>query len=279
MVDSRFLIATLLLVLLPVMLAAVWAIAIEPDLLMERRITVEPVDWPGGWEPLRIAVVSDLHVGAPHVKLDKLETVVDRVNALGADLIVLLGDFVFPDMPWGRVVGIDVIARHLGRLQAPLGVISVLGNHDWYFGGESVRKELESAGIIVLENGAVARTIGEGRIWVAGVADQLTRHPDPVETVAVAPEGEPVILLTHDPGVFSDVPDRVALILAGHTHGGQVSIPFFGALMTYSRAPRRHAYGLVREAGKLMYVTSGVGTSIIPLRFNIPPEIVLITLR
>lgn len=279
MLNPRHLFRLLRWLGIAAVLAGIWGTMIEPGLLMIREVAVNSGNWPDGRGPLRIAVVSDLHVGAPSVELDNVDEVVEAVNALEPQLVVLLGDFVFPDMSWGQFVEPDLIAERLSRLEAPLGVVAVLGNHDWWYDGVKVRGALERAGITVLENEAVSREDATGRFWVAGVADEITGDPDPVGVVARIPEGEPIVLLTHDPAVFPDVPRRVALILAGHTHGGQIRLPFVGALTTMSRAPVRHAYGLVQEDGGTMYVTSGVGTSILPVRFNMPPEVVLITLR
>jgi uncharacterized protein len=277
--DPRHLFRFLRLLGIAVVAAGIWGTVIEPGLLMIREVAVDSGNWPDGRNPLRIAVISDLHVGAPSVKLDNVDEMIDGINALDPQLIVLLGDFVFPEMPWGQFVEPGLIADRLRRLEAPLGVVAVLGNHDWLYDGAKVRKALERVGIIVLENDAVSMEDATGRFWVAGVADEISRSPNPVGTVADIPADEPIILLSHDPAVFSDIPRRVALTLAGHTHGGQIHLPFVGPLTTMSRAPLRHAHGLVHEDGKTMYVTSGIGTSILPVRFNMPPEIVLITLR
>jgi hypothetical protein len=129
----------------------------------------------------------------------------------------------------------------------------------------------------VLEEEAV--TAGAGfPYWIAGLADATTRLPDPAGTVGRIAPPAPVIAIAHDPAVFAEMPDRVVLTLAAHTHGGQVYLPLVGALVTPSRAPRRWAYGHIREDGRNLVVTGGIGTSILPLRFNMPPEILLVTL-
>jgi predicted MPP superfamily phosphohydrolase len=114
--------------------------------------------------------------------------------------------------------------------------------------------------------------------WIAGIADEGTRAPNPVLTVFRIPPGDPVIAIAHDPAVFFDMPDRVALTLAAHLHGGQIYLPFIGALRTPGRAPRAWAYGRTVDHGRDLVVTSGIGTSIIPVRFNMPPEILVVTL-
>jgi len=257
---------------------ATWAFGIEPGLLTVRTVEVVSPLWPGGRPPLRIAVIGDLHSGAPHTGLDKINEVVDRINALKPDLILLLGDYVIHGVVWGRFVSPERTADRLKRLRARHGVFAVLGNHDWWLDGPRVEKALTQAGIPVLENQALPVDLPSGRVWLAGIADDTTRDPQPARTLARLPSGEPVIVFTHDPAIFPDVPARAVLTLASHTHGGQVFLPWVGALISPGRAPLRHAYGLIRELGKTMYVTSGIGTSILPIRFNMPPEIALIRL-
>jgi uncharacterized protein len=150
----------------------------------------------------------------------------------------------------------------------------VLGNHDWKRGGDAIWRELEAAGITVLENRAVER----GALWVAGLADMRMRRPDVEAALAEVPDGEPVILLSHDPDQFPRVPDRVALTVAGHTHGGQVAIPLLRRPAIPSFYGERYASGHVVEGGRHLYVSSGLGTSGLPLRALAPPEIVVLEL-
>jgi predicted MPP superfamily phosphohydrolase len=115
-------------------------------------------------------------------------------------------------------------------------------------------------------------------VWVAGVGDLWTRDVDFGSALRAVPEGEPVVLLTHNPDVFPGVPARVALTLAGHTHGGQVALPLVGRPIVPSKYGQRYAYGLVIEEGRALFVSPGIGTSIIPVRFRVPPEISMVTL-
>lgn len=258
--------------------AAVWGFLVEPGWVRLRQVAIASERWPAGRPPLRIAVLGDLHVGAPHMDLAALDRVVARVNALGPDLVVLLGDYVIHGVPFGRFVEPAATARSLAALEARHGVFAVLGNHDWWYDGLAIRRVLEDAGIVVLDNQARAVDLPAGRLWLAGLADDTTRRPDAAGTLEAIPQSEPVIVLAHDPVVFFDVPPRAAVTLAAHMHGGQVYLPLIGALITPGRAPRRFAYGHIREAGKQLYVTAGLGTSILPVRFNMPPEIALVTL-
>ena len=255
----------------------VWSTLVEPNLLRVRDLGLRSPKWPAAQPALRIALMADLHTGAPHATLDKLGPLVRRINAEEPDVVLLAGDFI-QGVLFGRTVEPEPIARELGGLTAKHGVFAVLGNHDWDTDGPRMWRALEGAGITVLENKAAALQLPGGRAWIAGIADDTTRTPNPAGVVGRLPADEPVIALTHDPAVFPEMPRRVAVTFAGHTHGGQVALPGFGALVNFSRAPLRHSYGLIEESGKHMYVTSGIGTSLLPIRFNMPPEIVIFTL-
>ena len=265
----------LLILAAVVSLPPLWGVAVEPALLRETLLERRVGEWPAGQLPIRVAFLTDLHVGAPHMGLARLEAIVDRVTEARPDLVLLGGDYVVQGVVGGRFVPPEDIARVLGRLRAPLGVIAVLGNHDWWLDGQRVRRALQANGIRVLENEAVPA----GPLWVSGLADDTTRRPDAAAALAPVPHQAPVLMLMHDPANFFDMPRPVTLMLAGHTHGGQVRLPGLGALLVPGRAPRRHAYGLIEEWGQAMYVSAGLGTSILPVRFMAPPEIVLLTLR
>ena len=258
--------------------AGAWGFLVEPRLVRQRELRLESKRWPGHCRELRIAVLGDFQVGAPWFKIKHLDRVVARVNAMRPDLVVLLGDYVIEGVLFGRFVEPQDIAKSLSKLEAPFGVYSVLGNHDWWHDGEEIWRELEGAGITVLENESVPVDLPEGRIWVAGLADESTRSPCIDTTFGPVPEDEPVIALAHDPVTFFDIPERTVVTFAGHTHGGQVSLPWVGTPYRFGGISRRMMYGLVEEGGKHMYVTSGLGTSAVPMRINMPPEFALITL-
>ena len=250
---------------------AAWAWVIEPRRLVVRRIEVEIEGWTA---PLTIACVSDLHAGAPQVQDKRIRRVVQRLQELDADLVAVLGDLVDPRHRGARRVPPHVVAARLSRLRAPLGVLVVLGNHDWIGEGEWMLRALQAARLTVLEDEALQLANG---VWVAGLADARARAPDVSRAVAEPPLHEPLLVLSHDPDLFPLLPDRPLLCLCGHTHGGQVNIPFLRELATPSRHGFRYGRGLVREGRRTLFVTSGVGTSRWPVRFLRPPEVVLLT--
>ena len=167
----------------------------------------------------------------------------------------------------------------LKDLKAPLGGYAVLGNHDWYFDGERVRKAFETDGIRVLENESAELRDGNQSLALVGLADAWTRPQDINGTIANAPPGLPVIVITHNPDSFAQLPAGVSLLLAAHTHGGQVNLPIVGRLVVPSSYGQKYAAGHVEENGKHLFVTTGIGTSILPLRFRVPPEIAILTIR
>lgn len=238
------------------------------------------MELPGWRSDLRIAVLSDLHVGSPHIGLDKLRRIVEKTNAEHPALTVLLGDFVIGGpggggrgLPGGTFIEPEPIAQELKKLHAPLGVFAVLGNHDWWYDGDRVGRALTEVGIPVLENRAVR--LGHA-FWLGGIADLWTREPDIAGTLQQVTSDDPVVLITHNPDIFPEVPARVSLTLAAHTHGGQVDLPLFGRVVTTSKLG--YTAGEFVVGGRHLFVTTGIGTSIMPVRLGVPPEIVILTL-
>ena len=217
-------------------------------------------------------MIADLHTGSAHVPLSKVARVVERVNQERPDLVALVGDYADAR---AEVDPLELGAA-LGRLEAPLGVVAVLGNHDWVVGGRAMAEALRRTGIVVLENDALE--LGRG-LWVGGVADASRREPDLPATFVGVPDGAPVVLLSHDPDVFPHVPRRVSLTLSGHTHGAQVNIPVVREHAIPSRFGARYAGGVFEEDGRILFVSRGVGTGRLPVRFLAPPEVALLELR
>jgi len=258
-----------------VVVLLVWAFWWEPGRLVVRDVPLELPGWTR--PPLRVALIADLHVGSPRNGIKQLRRLIDRVNELEPEMILLAGDLVIGDMFGGEFVPPEEIGAELARLEAPHGVFAVLGNHDRWLSAERVTAALNAAGVTVVENRAVRVDVGDG-IWVAGASDVWTGHPDLQRALSDVGDADPVLLLTHNPDLFPDVPPRVALTVAGHTHGGQVILPFVGRAITPSRFGERYAVGHIVEDGRHLFVTTGVGTSRLGVRFRVPPEVVLLEL-
>jgi predicted MPP superfamily phosphohydrolase len=256
-----------------------WAFWIEPARLTTQHVTLQVPRWRPEHRNLKVAVLTDLHVGSPHTGIEKLKQVVAQTNNEHPDLVVILGDLVIQGVVGGRFVEPEPIAEVLRGLQAPLGVIAVLGNHDWWYDGARIERALREAGIVVLENKAHIIHHSGKSFWVVGIADLWTRKPDIDGSLRQAESDDPVIVITHNPDIFPEIQSRVSLTLAGHTHGGQVNLPLVGRLVVPSRYKQRYAMGHIVEDGRHLFVAGGIGTSILPVRFRVPPEVVIITLQ
>ena len=261
-----------------VMVLTVWGFVIEPNRLVVNEVSLPITEVDARFGNLKVALISDLHVGSPWVDLKKLHDVVAKTNAVKPDLILLAGDFVAESVIGGHFLDAESIAAELGNLSAPLGTFAVLGNHDWVYDGKRVTTALTSVGIHVIENGAVRINRDGKHIWLLGIADAWTRKPDFSKALAEVTDDAPVMAFTHNPDIFPNAPQRVLLMLAGHTHGGQVNLPFVGRLVVPSKYNQRYAIGHVIENGRHLYVSPGVGTSIFPVRFRVPPEITVLYL-
>ncbi len=269
-----------------------YAFAFEPALQLKvTSYSVAPPSWPVGLT-LRAVVLADIHACEPWMPAARVRAIAELANALEPDIFFLLGDFsgghsilsgpVMPD-EWGEALSI---------LRAPLGAYAVLGNHDWLHGplpnmpadgAVGVRNALVSANIRVLENDAV-RLAKHGRpFWVAGLGDQLAGPEggrkgvaDLPGTLALIADSAPVLMLAHEPFIFRQMPDRVALTLSGHTHGGQINLPFAETRTT--RFFRDLVYGHIVQNNRNLIVSGGLGTSHAPVRFLRPPELVTVTI-
>jgi predicted MPP superfamily phosphohydrolase len=276
---------------------ATYGFGIEPVLrLRVARYNITPPQWPAGFQ-LKIAAIADLHACDPWMSLNHIQAIVERANALGADIIVMLGDYVAGHRHVTRTIPAGEWAPVLAGLKAPLGVHAVLGNHDYWDdktvqregqGPTVARRALEAAGIPVYENDVVRLTKAGRPFWIAGLGDQLAYLParrfrpvrrigvdDLTATLAKVTDDAPVILLAHEPDVAMRVPSRVALQLSGHTHGGQVRL-FGWSPVVPSRYGNRLAYGHTRTNCDVV-ISGGLGCSIMPFRLGVPPEIVLVT--
>jgi hypothetical protein len=264
----------------------IYAGAIEPRGLVVTRYAPAPRNWPAD-RKLSITVIADLHAGGPDMQLGHVRRIIDTASTLQSDIVLLLGDFTawynFATTP----VPDELWAAELARLKPPLGTWAILGNHDWWHHLEGVRRALAAAQIPILENDAVLLGAEGRRFWLAGIGDQLAiqlghghyRGVDDLPlTLSRIKTDDPVLLMVHEPDIFPHVPERVALTFAGHTHGGQVRLPLIWPKFVPSRYGARFAYGHIVERERHLIVSGGLGTSIIPARLGVPPEIVHIEL-
>jgi hypothetical protein len=274
-----------------------YASAVEAGMRLElTSYDVAPPNWPADLA-LKIAVIADIHACEPWMPAERIGTIVDLANAQKPDLTVLLGDFSGRQHFVSRYLPPGEWAEQLARLEAPLGVHAILGNHDWWSAalptdspddGHSMRKALRGAHISLLENRAVALSHNGRPFWLVGLGDQLAHRLGPhvvrgdddlSRALREINDDAPAILLAHEPFVFPRVPDRIALTLCGHTHGGQVRLPFVGAPFVPTWGDiKPYAYGLYGEGDRRLIVSGGLGTSHLPVRFLCPPEVVVVNL-
>lgn len=254
-------IAIALAILLPIVLIAGFGWREAQCDPVVRRATVGLPNWPDGARPISLLLISDTHVSWPSMTPARLQRIVAELNALHPDAILIAGDMVSEQLLGVKTDTRESIAP-LGKLRAPLGVYAVLGNHDHRRGVAPIRRALRRTPIRLLENEAVR----VGPVTLGGMDDPVTDHADIEGTVwRMAEMGGPQIVLAHGTSPFDWLPKGVTLMLAGHTHCGQI------------RPVRHEPCGIVRKAGRTMIVGAGISTSILPLRIGAPPDVWLIT--
>jgi predicted MPP superfamily phosphohydrolase len=269
---------------------------IEPTYrLRVAEYRLRPPNWPAE-RALTIAAIGDIHANEPFMPLDRVQQVVDATNALRPDVVVLLGDYPGHGKFIRHVIPAAETAQVLKGLRAPHGVHTILGEHDWWEdpiaqrfrrGPPRMARVLADAGLSVLHNAAVKTGFRGQGFWVAGCGSlwafdqgegQYLGANDLGRTLAGVTDRDPVILLCHEPDIFPQVPaNRVVLTICGHTHGGQLRIGGWSPLVASAHG-NRYAYGHVVEDGKHLVVSGGLGTSYLPFRMGVPPEITLIRL-
>jgi uncharacterized protein len=254
----------------------VWGFWWEPASLKVNEECLA-IDWPLE-RPLRAAVLTDLHVGSPYNGVSKLAEVVRRTNEAEPDLVLILGDLVIQGVLGGKFVPPETAAAELGKLKSHAGVFGVLGNHDRWLSASRVERALSSAGVEILEDRSVRVVTPAGPIWLAGVSDFMTARHDVRAALSGITKDAPVLVITHNPDVFPQLTDGINLAIAGHTHGGQLRLPLLGSPIVPSLYGQRFAAGHIVEGNRHLYVATGVGTSIIPVRFGVPPAISVLTL-
>lgn len=252
---------------------AYWSAVADP---VVREAEIGLPGWPEGAPPVRIVLISDLHVSAPDNPPERIGRIVAQINALRPDLVLIAGDFLSDKYFATHLYGPAETAAPLAGLRARFGVLAVLGNHDHWLDAAAMRRALTRVGVRVLANEAVRA----GPLVIGGLDDAFTgRNDDRATLAAMRRLPGARILLSHSPDPFATLPGDVALMLAGHTHCGQVRLPFIGALKTMSAYGQRYACGRIRENGRDLIVTAGLGTSGLPLRLGAVPDLWLIRVR
>lgn len=269
----------ILALLLAIAASAGYAYFIEPSRLTVDRVELKVPNSSGAINGLKIVAISDIHGGSNNVTEAKLRKIVETANSQNPDLIVLLGDYV--SQTEGKSsplkMPVETIAENLKGFKAKYGVYGVIGNHDWWYDDRRVTAEFEKAGIKILENETVPIKIGDETVWLWGIEDYWRARRVPIEnSFANIPDKKNIIAITHNPDSLLKAPREISIMLAGHSHGGQVYIPFYGR-KNFS-GDQRFVHGHAEVDGKHVFVTAGIGTSIVSFRFFTPPEITVVTL-
>ncbi len=251
---------------------AFYSYYIEPNRLIVHEENLKVPNWSANLDRFKIVAISDIYGGAHFITEEKIRRIVELANAQNSDLIVLLGDFVSQTQGRGSDLKMpsEIIAENLKNLTAKYGVYAIIGNHDWWYDEKKVRRELEAAKIKVLENEVAAIQVNGETVNMWGIEDYWKHSKVPLEAFNQIAVKKNIIALTHNPDSLLKSPPEISLMLAGHSHGGQVNFPFYGGYPFVN--DRRFMAGEAEFDGRKVFVTNGIGTSGPPIRFGVPPE-------
>jgi hypothetical protein len=264
---------TVALTILAAITAVLGVALLEARSLHTHHIAIVSADLPASFDGLRVAFIADIHLG-PYVSRANVRRMVNEVNALHPDLVILGGDYAYRD-----AAAIPAAFAELARLRAPLGVYAILGNHDHYLGTTATLQGMAAAGIRDVDNRGVWLTRGGSRLRLGGVDDLWKGAQNLPRAVGDAGEGDFVLLVSHNPDYAERLHGaQVDLVLSGHTHGGQVALPGWAPILP-SNYGQKYRAGIAHTGKTTVLVTTGVGTTVVPLRLFARPEIVLLTLR
>jgi len=263
--------------------AASYAQLVQPRWFTVSRFTHPMPGLPPALDGLRLVQLSDIHHG-PWLSRAHVRRVVRAANDLRADLVVLTGDYVHTSPDY-----IAPVVEALAKLKASIGVVAVLGNHDWWEDGPYTRHELARHGIAMLDNTRLVVSSGrrleadasEG-LCIAGVGDFWEDEQLYGSALGGVPEAMPRVLLSHNPDVAEEASlegHRVDLMLSGHTHGGQILLPMFNPVSSVSRYGSKYTHGLVQGPRCDVYISAGIGMVGLPMRIGTTPEITVVELK
>lgn len=254
---------------------AIYAVLVRPHVVRVREVPIEIAGLPAAFEGYRIVQLSDTHVGSL-TPPERARGWVKKANALSPDLVALTGDYVTSGTRFH-----EVTASVFGDLTARDGTVAVLGNHDNFGGCEPLASTLRAVGVRLLMNDHTVIRKDGASLVVAGVDDVYTRRADVEKTFRGIPSGHPIVGLAHDPRLFPAMAERgAALVLSGHTHWGQVGVPFAERGANIARPFFRFPAGLYEgERGAKLWVHPGLGTTGPPVRLGVAPEITVLVLR
>ena len=273
-----------------------YALAIEPGFLLRTQYyALTPPNWTPSLN-LRLVLIADPHLGEPYMGLARWNRILDLANSLEGDLNLLLGDYAAGHHFLTAQIKVVDTAHAAKKLKAPLGTFAIMGNHDWWddltaqkigHGPILGQRALEDVGIPVLENKAIQLAKNNIPFWLSGTSSivaiktkrrgRFEGRDDLPGTLAQVTDAAPIIHMAHEPDLFMVIPDRVSVTLSGHTHGGQVRLLGWSPIVP-SQFGNRFAYGHIIEESRHLIVSGGLGCSIAPIRFGVPPEITVVDL-
>lgn len=248
---------------------------IEPNILLTKSQKLEIPHWNKDLDGFKIALITDIHLGTKFVDLKKLARIVKIVNSKNPDLIVICGDLDAKSISKEKY-STTQIANILKNLKSKHGVIAVMGNHD-YVPPSVVKNIYQKSNIILLENEDYYFSHNAKTLRIVGFKDLWHFKSNPIQVVGMKDKTTPTVVLTHNPDYFPQMPNFVSLTLSGHTHGGEIVLPFIGSFLIPSEYGQRYRNGYIIENNKHLFVSRGVAT-LSGGRFLDPPEINILTL-
>lgn len=271
-----------LILLVMVVAVGYYATQIEPYRLVVHEETLQLPHWNKELNGFKIVAVSDIHGDGGVTNEARLHQIVEVINSQNPDIIVLLGDYVSEvgeAHSQNLRMPIETVAENLKGLKARFGIYAAIGNHDWWYDEKKVRGAFENVGFKVLDNELASFQVRDKTVWIVGIEDFWKRRRVRIDDLLALKIDKPenILAITHNPDSFEFTSDKISLVMAGHTHGGQVRFPIIGPPLAVAK--RKYTLGHVEENGRNLFVTTGVGVMGLSIRFGVPPEIVVLTVN